>query len=268
MLRYYVYPYKAGSRSARALATALGGRVLRREGSTFVPRHNKKVVNWGASQGPYFLGLNTASSVATMGNKLLSMRLWGHTPETSPRTPKWTDSRQEALEWLRQPNGSDSFRCKKVVSRTILNGHSGAGIVITDRENRDSLPEAPLYVEYVPKDSEYRVHIFNGEVIDVQRKVRDPDREVTDWKVRSHGNGFIYIRTSPDGRSYKDLVQGDVISQSVRAMACSGLQFAAVDIIWNSERRKAYVLECNTAPGLQGETVNIYANAIRKYYES
>ena len=196
------------------------------------------------------------------------MRLWGHTPETSPRTPKWTDSRQEALEWLRQPNGSDSFRCKKVVSRTILNGHSGAGIVITDRENRDSLPEAPLYVEYVPKDSEYRVHIFNGEVIDVQRKVRDPDREVTDWKVRSHGNGFIYIRTSPDGRSYKDLVQGDVISQSVRAMACSGLQFAAVDIIWNSERRKAYVLECNTAPGLQGETVNIYANAIRKYYES
>lgn len=265
MNRYYIYPYKAGSRSARALATALGGRVLRREGSNYIPRAHKKVVNWGASQGPWE-GLNKYEEVAAIGNKHRAFQRFSQ--EGGPRVPKWTNSRQEALEWLRQPNGSEAFRCKKVVSRTILTGHSGAGIIITDRENQDSLPEAPLYVEYVPKDSEYRVHIFNGEVIDVQRKVRDPDREVTDWKVRSHGNGFIYIRTSPDGRSYKDLVQGDVITQSVRAMACSGLTFGGVDCLWNSERRKAYVLEVNTACGLEGSTAEIYAAAIRKYYES
>src|SRR3546814_19093490 len=43
-----------------------------------------------------------------------------------------------------------------IVCRTVLSGHSGVGIVIAD--NRDDLVPANLYVKYVKKKEEYRVH--------------------------------------------------------------------------------------------------------------
>ena len=47
--RIRVLPYKQGSKSAKALAQALGGKVLRLNGSTFVPRSGDILVNWGRS---------------------------------------------------------------------------------------------------------------------------------------------------------------------------------------------------------------------------
>ena len=72
-----------------------------------------------------------------------------------------------------------------VVARTILNGNSGAGIVLV--ENEEQLVDAPLYTVYIPKKQEYRVHVFRGQVLDVQRKARKqdvPDDEVN-WKIRN-----------------------------------------------------------------------------------
>jgi glutathione synthase/RimK-type ligase-like ATP-grasp enzyme len=46
------------------------------------------------------------------------------------------------------------------------------------------------------------------------------------------------------------------------AVSALGLDFGAVDIIWNEREDKCYVLEVNTAPGLQGSTLENYANAI------
>lgn len=268
MNRFYIYPWKQGSRSARALATALGGKVLKREGSKFVPKSNRKVINWGSSQTPnsYSL-LNGANFVNIAGNKL-SFFQYVTGPESPgtemPRFPLWTTSREEAQGWF-----SQAKPVKAVVARTVLTGHSGAGIIVVEANEENptpELPQAPLYVEYIPKDAEYRVHIFDGEVIDVQRKVKDPDREVSNWKVRSHQNGFIYTRNNSDGTSHRESCPPDVLEQGKRALASSGLVFGACDIIWNKKRKQAFVLEINTAPGLEGETISVYANAIRSYY--
>lgn len=265
MNRYYIYPWKQGSRSARALATALGGKVLKREGSKFVPKPNRKVVNWGSSQTPnsYSL-LNSATHVNIAGNKLLAFNQFELSSEP-PRYPKITTSREEAQGWFSQVKP-----VKAVVARTVLTGHSGAGIIVVEANEENptpELPQAPLYVEYIPKDAEYRVHIFNNEVIDVQRKVKDPDREVSNWKVRSHQNGFIYTRHSSDGTSHRDTVPADVLEQGKRALASSGLIFGACDLIYNKKRKQAFCLEINCAPGLEGSTPQIYADAIRKYYQ-
>jgi hypothetical protein len=40
MTRIRVLPYKQGSKSAKALATELGGKVLKLEGSKFKPKPN------------------------------------------------------------------------------------------------------------------------------------------------------------------------------------------------------------------------------------
>jgi D-alanine-D-alanine ligase-like ATP-grasp enzyme len=42
------------------------------------------------------------------------------------------------------------------------------------------------------------------------------------------------------------------------------LDFGAVDVIYNRAQDKAYVLEVNTAPGLEGSTLDNYVEAIQK----
>jgi glutathione synthase/RimK-type ligase-like ATP-grasp enzyme len=41
-------------------------------------------------------------------------------------------------------------------------------------------------------------------------------------------------------------------------MLASGLDFGAVDVIWNERQQRAYVLEINSAPGLEGTTIDDY----------
>lgn len=252
--RYFLYPYVENSRTVQLLKTALNGKILRREGSHFHPQPNRKVINWGSSSCPW-QALNR--DTGPWSNKLQSFQRWRNV-ESGPRIPAFTTSRQEAQGWL--PGGT------RVVCRGTLTGHSGAGITVL--EGNQQLPQVPLYVKYIPKDAEYRVHVFAGEVIDVQRKVRDPSREPSDWHVRSHANGFIYTRTDATSQLHAITAPPDVLLQARRAMASSGLVFGAVDVIFNEHRNHAYVLEVNTAPGLEGQSITTYANAIRSYYES
>lgn len=255
---FYIYPWKRGSESAKALAEALGGKLIKREGSKFEAAPHRKVINWGSSDCPYE-GLNLSDSVKAVSNKLFFFRHLKNLQETFPgaslpRVPRWTESLEEAQSWK-----------KLFLARTVLNGHSGEGIVFHGPNADGEPPQARLYVEYIDKESEYRVHVFNGQVIDVQRKIRDPEREPTDWKIRSHSNGFIYARSNPEGQLYRDIIEADAIEQSKRAVACCGLGFAGVDVVV-SKKGQAFILELNTAVGLEGETVNVYKEAIKKYF--
>lgn len=139
----------------------------------------------------------------------------------------------------------------------MINGHSGAGIVIAS--SPEEIVDAPLYVEYIPKKEEYRVHVFKGQVIHSSRKARKkdvPDEEVN-WKVRNHKNGFIFQHENFE-------LPEECVVKAKEAVALCGLDFGAVDIIWNDKQQKAYVLEINTAPGLEGKTLEAYANAFKE----
>ena len=247
-----ILPYNMGSESAKALAMATGYKRLRREGSLFKGRPDKVVINWGCSAVSDEVAkctiINRPECVAIAANKLscfVSMLKDG-----GVTIPPFTVDRIEALGWLE--NGSS------VVVRTILNGNSGAGIVLAETP-MDELPIAPLYVKYIPKKQEYRIHVRGGEVVDVQRKARRkdlPDNQVN-WKIRNHDNGFVFARNDfvcPD----------DVKVQALNAVKAVGLDFGAVDVIFNEQEQKAYVLEINTAPGLTGTTLEGYAEAFKK----
>ena len=142
-------------------------------------------------------------------------------------------------------------------ARTLINSTNGRGIVEFDlREQRD-IPAAPLYTAYIPKKAEYRFHVFNGQVIDVQqkKKKRDFDEDERNTRVRNLHNGYIYSRdgvSPPDGAA--DL--------SIRAVAALGYLYGAVDVIYNEKRNCSYVLEVNSRPGLMGTTLEKYAEAL------
>lgn len=244
-MRYAVLPYKQGSRSARALADALGGRVLKLNNSKFRPRPDDVLINWGSSRTTDRVGnaplVNDYRIIRRASNKLefftlVSQRAADIIPE------HWTDANQIP---------EDAY---PIVCRTVLDGHSGVGIVIA--ETVDELVPAPLYVKYIKKQQEYRVHVGNpNTIIAVQRKARDrsvADEDV-DWQVRNHKNGFNFVRngfTTPE----------QVTAAAQRVLEVTGLDFGAVDVVFNEREQRAYVLEVNSAPGLEGQTVQDYVD--------
>ena len=255
MRNVIIYPYKAGSNSARDLAQALGVRRISHTNSRFRGRADKTVINWGGSRTPDEVNncrvINPSDAVRRASDKLEFFT------NANCRTPEWTTDRMEAIGWW------DSGAI--VVERHILNGNSGAGIRLASRESETVVRDAPLYTKYVPKRHEYRIHVFGGEVMDIQRKARRqdvPDEQV-DWKIRNNDNGFIFARNEG---ALGD-VPADVLDQARQAINNLGLDFGAADVIFNEHRQEAFVLEVNTAPGLSGTTLDNYVAAFRGLLE-
>lgn len=243
-----LYSYKQGSRSARALATNLNIRRLRHEGSRWRPRRGDMVINWGSSSLPdtYLVDgvavINTPAAVGDATNKLSFFRAM----EDSGLTPAYSGT----IDWAR----AECREGNSVVCRTKLTGHSGDGIVMAGTE--DELVPAPLYTRYMKKRDEYRIHVCRGEVFDIQRKARRNDFPTPNWQVRNHENGFIYARDGVDPPA-------QVLDYATQTLAITGLDFGAVDVIWNDKAEQAYVLEVNTAPGLEGTTLTKYTTMMR-----
>ena len=248
----YIYPYKKGSRTVNRLALSTPIRKIKINNSRFVGNKNRIVINWGCSdignkQVAKCKVVNSPDDVNIASNKLFFFSLLGQ----REWLPDWTQESAEAENWLK--SGS-------VVCRTVLSGHSGRGIVIAS--SPQEMADAHLYTRYIKKKDEYRVHVFCGEVIDVQRKARRvnvADEEIN-WQVRNHNNGFIYMRAGVERIPYLDRLRELALETTKR---CS-LDFGAVDIIYNKERDMCYVLEINTAPGLEGTTLEHYCKAIRR----
>lgn len=241
MPRFRVLPYKQGSKGAKALAEALGGKVLKLVGSKFVPKDDDVIINWGNTNTILEGVLNTAGRIKGASNKLLFFNnMAAVNPEIIPKF--WTQ--KEDIPNEEYP----------IVCRTVLAGHSGEGIVIAD--SPADLVDCPLYVKYMKKKEEYRVHLGRKgdepSVIVVQRKAKCNGAENVNWKIRSHNNGFVFVRNNVNPPPC-------VIEAAIKSFEASSLDFGAIDVIYNSQTEKAYVLEINTAPGLEGTTVTDYA---------
>lgn len=273
MSRVRIYPYKMGSKSAKMLSEGLRGAGMRslrvRPDGRYRPRPTDVIINWGASRYPQWWGsgtvLNNPGDVMAASDKLMAFQIMS---EGGVSVPDFTTDMYIASQWYRDGH--------RVVGRAKLNGHSGEGIYLSDpvdypaaeggmdvahmsevEYGLNNFRPLPLYVKYIKKKEEYRVHVFRGQVIDIQqkRKRREVDNEDVDYKVRSHNNGWVFCRggvEAPDS----------VVDNAIRAVNALQLDFGAVDVIWNQRQGQAYVLEINTAPGLEGETVVKYVNSI------
>lgn len=251
MNNVWLFPYKPGSSSGRDLARSLGVRRISHTNSRFRGREEKTVINWGASRLPEEVAKCTVLNNPEAVNRASDKLKFFHNADC--RKPWFTTRWDTALEYMEEE------QCTIVV-RHVLNGHSGEGIEIV--EPGMYMPEnAPLYTAYVPKRHEYRVHVFRGEVIDVQRKARRRDvaDEDVNWKVRNNANGFVFAR---NGDALGD-VPDNVLRQATLAVTSLGLDFGAADVIFNEHQSLAYVLEVNTAPGLVGTTLDNYSQAFR-----
>lgn len=254
-MKAYIYPYKLGSASAKALAAALDTIRIRSDGK-FKPDAGKLVVNWGNSSKPQWNAnkspwLNYPHCVDIATNK---SETFGAFSQAQVPCVDWTISQKQATKWVEE--GS------MVLCRTSLGGHSGKGIVIA-KQVAEIVP-APLYTKYKKKAQEFRVHVFQDKVIDVQEKRREngaKEKENYNQYIRSHQNGWVFCREGIEEPP-------QLRSVAFAAINALGLDFGGVDIIYNKAENQCYALEVNTAPGIEGQTISSYQQAIENYVQN
>lgn len=240
--RVVLIPYKLASESCAALKTAL--RDININTVKYKITNLDKILDTDLT---IFWGCNTSPAA----NKLNFFKAAAEVAELN--VPLWTESTEVAQGWI-----DDGIT---VFGRKYLTSHSGNGIIELEAETITTDKICPLYTQYKKKSAEYRVHVFNGSVIDIVQKKKRRNTE-NNSKIRNIANGWVYCR--------EDVVVADVAAitkQALLACVASNLNFGAVDIIYNTKENKYYVLEVNTAPGMEGQTVIKYANAIKSYME-
>lgn len=246
-MRPFVYPYKMGSRSARDLAEGLHTKCIYPD-RNYKSYRNHLIINWGNGNHPYWFDKNTRylnypDDVRLAQNKLQAFKRFKHFEISHVL---FTNDPEIAQKWITEEGLA-------VVSRTKLTSHYGNGIVMLYEGSE--WVNAPLYTVYKKKRREYRVHVMKGHAFDVQQKRRRTEAEEVDFQVRSYFNGWVYVRENVT-------IPFELFALAESAVNALGLDFGAVDIIWNRKEDKCYVLEVNTAPGLEGMTLINYIQEI------
>lgn len=240
----FIYPYMRGSNSCKLLKEQLNIKCIKLVNSRFKGKKEKLIINWGCSKlSDEAMKCNILNHPDNIPNAIDKRKFFELTGELSV---PYTLSKEEATEWLKK---------SKVVVRHVVNGYGGNGIEIIEEGN---LPDAPLYTKYIPKDEEYRLHVFQGKVFFVQRKARRKDvpDDLVNWKVRNLAGGFIFASQNVDVPEIAKEA-AIVIQQKLK------LDFCAIDMIYNKKSDKWYALEANTAPGICGVTLEKYVEQFR-----
>lgn len=231
------------------LANALGVR-------TYTPRNipqrgRLRLINWGCSEVP-----NTAADIEWVGNTPEAVATLSHKRKmfralASANVPclEWTTDKEAALGWQNAGH--------TVYARLTLQGHSGKGIVRV--KAGEPLPDAPLYTKAVEgKFREYRVHVFDGEIVSVQQKkrmsdgaaqakrIRIPDAE-TRAAVRTYRNGWVFCvdNVTPLSENARKI--------AIDAISACGAKAGATDLLTQGD--KTLVIETNSAPALRSPSV-------------
>lgn len=242
----FILPYKEGSQSAKCLAESVNAKLLKSNGQSQF--FKSPVLNWGNSKrnlASLSGVLNNSKYVRRAVNKLQAFQLF---KDSGVDAPDFTTDYNVAKQWILDE--------EIVVARSLLESHSGQGIIVC--KTVEELPtDSKLYVKYFKKLYEFRVHVFNGKVIDyVQKRKRDGVDEAQGYNkyIRSHNNGWVFCRENA-------IINEDVKTLAVRAVNALRLDFGAVDVVMKANG-KAKVLEVNCAPALEGTTLEKYSQAV------
>ena len=241
MKRLLFAPYKLGSEGARSLAQALGGKCTKAEKRL---KRDVMLINWGRSdlvvRGQPSRILNPPDRVAVATNKLTCLR---QLKDRGVSCVDFTTDLNVVEGWLANN--------EVVYGRKVLSGSQGDGIVVVKNINR--ITACPLYTKGVVKSHEYRVHIFRDKVMDVTKKRRRTEAETNDY-IKNLENGWVYCRENIE-------IPDNLLECAKQAVIAIGLDFGAVDILY--KKGVPYVLEINTAPGLEGTTLDRYIEHFR-----
>ncbi len=262
MLFIYTLPNRTPGISRR-LARKLNATILKHDEIPTAFCRGDYLINYGSSTEPQWHKLLRFTGVQVINH-------WMNVASSSNKikTFQRLDSRNVPhLNWAQHKLGSPTS-WKRVVCRDTVTGTKGKGITVVDIHKGDtsSLPDCPLYTEYWPKTHEYRIHVFQGKVIDctqkrlLSKKERDKRGIANKRLIRSYDNGWIFSR-----RDIKNDYKLSLLA--IAATKALNLDFCGVDILarWEDDKLVAAVVcETNAAPGMVNTTFDAYIKEFKK----
>lgn len=263
--RIRVLPY-GPSDSVRELTSAINAKIqelrlnanvmsLVSEGSRYRSRVGDIVVNYGNRRynDSFFGGATVLNSVVALNRAANKVAAFNALRLAEVKTVEYTFDREVAQNWNQN---------EIVYERATLTGHSGEGITV--RLPTEGVADAPLYTKGIQGPRrEWRVHVFEGVITYVQKKIRrNGYHDLSTYRedIRNHHTGWVY------SSNFQNAPPDQVLIQAHKAVSALGLNFGAVDLI--SKNTNAWVLEVNTAPGLTGTTLETYTHNIVEFVKS
>lgn len=263
MLKLYTLDRKPGVAKKLAKKFGQGKDIIFTEGRVTALNKEDIILNYGKSVEPVWAGFLSQLPVRVLNP-------WGAVKVSVDKVETFRALDRAGvpcLKWTTDPTVVAYF--KKAMVRTLVKGTKGKGLLVINDPSVEEIPKAPLYTEYFGQTHEFRVHVFNNEVIDYTQKKKLSeaslkDRGITPVKyIRSHDNGWIFSRN--------DIVESDDIKDlAIRAAKAVGLDFGGIDIVAKVRKGKVTscaVCETNAAPGMINTTFKAYVNAITKFLE-
>jgi hypothetical protein len=243
-----IIPYKMASESAKNISEYMNAQGIRTIRSQKIPALLARVVHWGKTEVPTNhcqASLNRLGA-GTFVNKLSFFMACG----TDPKVPEWTTDMEVAKGY------------SVCVERHLLASSEGAGIRIV--KQGEALQPAPLYIKYINKTDEYRLHVFKNPQGEFyvgfhQKKVARQPTAITNWKVRNTANGFFFQQNGYEVPAVVSETALDLVQQFFPT-----IDFVALDVVYHRPSNSAYVLEGNTAPGLEGRSVQVYGEFFKE----
>ena len=140
-------------------------------------------------------------------------------------------------------------------ARTLTRSCEGKGIVVCESVS-GGVPNAPVYTLYRKKKKEYRVHVFQNKVVAVLEKRKKKGFEGNqDTRIRNTANGYVFCRENvEEPAGLREL--------ALKASGVTASDFKGVDIGYNEKLNQLFVIEVNSAPGMEGSTIVDYVKAI------
>jgi len=236
-----------------------------------VPRdfNNTVVINWGVSDNNVTLPRATLNYPVYVKNAVHKLTCLHILSNSDLNMPSYTVDKEVAYQdWF--------LKGKTVLARSIVSGSGGEGIEIINKKTHsekynslETFPNVKLYSKYFQKTHEYRVHVFNGKVIHWQQKRKMSQEKLQEYgfvynkMIRSYNNGWVFCTDNLDELISKNQIELNCIN----AVGNLGLDFGAVDVLVNKVRdiETSAICEINTAPGLEGTTLEVYAETFYKF---
>lgn len=257
----YIYlPPRGHRRAPRFLAKATGAQLISYEKQRPIAlRPESCIINWGNSTldrefstNPPIRIYNKPENVDLCCSKIKSLTALH---EADIPAVEFTTNYHEAEDWYLSGN--------VVYTRLFDRSSRGRGIIVRipgEGENKGVfpfLPEAKLYTKRFKGKLEYRIHIFDGKIIQIQQKKKRKDADNKDFYVKNVANGYVFAIQNIDCPLF-------VQRACIQAVECLGLDFGAIDVGFAPTTGEFRIFEINTRPALMGTTMLKYIKVIQE----
>lgn len=157
--------------------------------------------------------------------------------------------------------GSGSISLPLLARRFNHRGGSDIRLCGTPQAVRFWSQRRDFFTQYIENDREFRVWVYRNSHLGTYEKILRYPSKQRRAVGRNYKNGYSFELVR------KEEVPREAVELGVRAIAAMGWDFGAVDIIHGRDG-VWYVLECNSAPGVEGDgrqCIQLLAKHIRTW---